>query len=148
MANEIHNHQYYFFEDFQLASKDFYDSLKSFIETQQFPDVKVDMKELSEGGVFSAKREYLWIKHKDLEFYICASPFGTNFFISWWLKDTPDMIPGIWSGKSSKKTLYQVDKELIFLESIRSAIKQAVSAVTQSKGLRTRTSDELIARNI
>lgn len=148
MANEIHNHQYYFFEDFQLSAKEFYDSLKSFIETQQFPDVKIDMKELAEGGMFSAKREYLWIKHKDLEFYICAAPFGTNFFISWWLKDTPEMIPGIWSGKSSKKTLYQVDKELIFLESIRAAIKHAVAAVTQAKGLRERTTEELLAKNI
>lgn len=148
MANEIHNHQYYFFEDFQLSTKEFYDSLKSFIEKQEFPDVKIDFKELSESGMFSAKREYLWIKHKDLEFYICAAPFGTNFFISWWLKDTPDMIPGIWSGKSSKKTLYQVDKELIFLESVRSAIKHAIAAITQTKGLRERTMEELIAKNI
>ncbi|MGV8131408.1 MAG: hypothetical protein ACP5N7_04905 [Candidatus Pacearchaeota archaeon] len=148
MANEIHNHQYFFFEDFQTSAKAFYDSLKLLIEKQQFPEVKVETKELSEGGMFSAKREYLWIKHKDLEFYICAAPFGTNFFISWWLKDTPDMIPGILSGKSNKKTLFQVDKELIFLESIRAAIKHAVSAVTQTNGLRTRTPDELIAKNI
>ena len=38
-----------------------------------------------EGGVLSAKREYLRVTRQKLAFDLCAAPFGTGFFFSWWV---------------------------------------------------------------
>jgi hypothetical protein len=39
----------------------------------------------SEGGLLSAKREYLRATYGRYSFDICAAPFGKDFFFSWWL---------------------------------------------------------------
>src|SRR2546425_2752428 len=51
----------------------------------QLPETALAKVEWSEGGIFSAKREYLRIERKELIFDICGAPFGRGFFVSWWL---------------------------------------------------------------
>jgi uncharacterized YccA/Bax inhibitor family protein len=46
----------------------------------------VDWKE---GGLLSARREYLRVKRGKLSFDVCAAPFGTGFFFSSWLIELP-----------------------------------------------------------
>ena len=42
-----------------------------------------------EGGLATAKREYLRIQRGSLVFDICGAPFGNGFFFSWWLAREP-----------------------------------------------------------
>ncbi len=42
-----------------------------------------------EAGVVSAERIYLRVERKLLGFDICAAPFGTGFFFSWWQGEVP-----------------------------------------------------------
>lgn len=72
-------------ENFSTSSDDFYDAVEASLERRQLPEVGFRSVEWSEGGVLSPNREYLRIEGSGLAFDICAAPFGTGFFFSWWL---------------------------------------------------------------
>lgn len=42
-----------------------------------------------EGGLASANRLYFRTQRGKFAFDICAAPFGTGFFVSWWLTEPP-----------------------------------------------------------
>jgi len=142
----VHAHNSQHFEDLQLSAKDFYDLLKKMIESYQYPDVTCTPVTLSEGGLFSSKREYLRISKQRYHYYVCASPFGKSFFISWWLKEEAHTSANLagkipWFGKAvaqrmESKTYYEVDTELMFTSSINSLIKMAVEKVKADHGHR------------
>ncbi len=46
-----------------------------------------------EGGVLSAKREYLRIQRGNLAFDVCTAPHGSGYFFSWWMARVPAMHP-------------------------------------------------------
>ncbi len=73
------------FDGMQQSSHDFYAEVERRLGTQNVGDMKAERVNLSEGGVFSAKREYLQVRRKEHVFHVCAAPFGNGFFISWWL---------------------------------------------------------------
>ncbi len=148
MATEttIHAHQSQHFEDLQLSAKEFYTLLKNMIEEYRYPDVKCEPVTLSESGLFSSRREYLCISKGRYHYYVCASPFGKSFFISWWLQEDAHTAANVASkfGKLGKavatrmesKTFYERDTELMFTSSINSLIKSAVEKVKADKGYR------------
>ena len=69
----------------EQSSAEFYGGIESAIGLENLADVKCERVNLSEGGILSAKREYLQVRRKEHVFFICASPYGRGFFISWWL---------------------------------------------------------------
>lgn len=81
----IFSHWYHLFEGLQEAPKSFYESLEGSIKKRGVPDVVLSRIDYHEGGVFSAKREYLRAERQRLVFDVCAAPFGNGFFVSWWL---------------------------------------------------------------
>jgi hypothetical protein len=143
----IHAHQYHHFEDFQLSSAEFYTALKEIITERSFPHVKANVVKVSTGGLLSHNREYLEVTASSLAFYVCAAPFGKNFFISYWLRELPPGCVDVFNfrvfGYTERKTFYQVDTEAMFVEGIKAAIQKAIAKVTEAKGLRTLTPFEL-----
>src|SRR5437867_3559896 len=73
------------FEGFQTAPLPFYSAVEAAIARRQIPDVATERIEYKEGGLVSARREYLRVKRGKHAFDICAAPFGTGFFFSTWL---------------------------------------------------------------
>ena len=148
----VHTHQYYHFEDLQLSSKEFYDVLSELIKERSFPNVTIEIETLQQSGFLSSKRDYLRVRQFELEFYICAAPFGKNFFISYWLKDMPPGCIDIFQwrvfGYRDRKTFYQIDREVIFRESIKTAVHTAIKSFVQDKGLRSLTEEELIPKSV
>jgi hypothetical protein len=148
MASEttIHAHNSQHFEDLQMSSKEFYILLKDMIEDYQYPDVTCAPVTLSESGIFSSRREYLRISKQRYHFYVCASPFGKSFFISWWLREDANTSANIarkvgWLGRTvaarmESKTFYEIDTEKMFTASINSIIKLAIEKVKADKGYR------------
>ena len=119
----IHSHSYEHFQDLQLSSKEFYNTVELMIKELQYPNLMIERVNLSEGGFFSPNREYLKIWNNFYQYYVCAAPYGKSFFISWWLKDNNSRfiaflasIPliGWLFPKRKDKTFYQIDSELIF----------------------------------
>ncbi|MFH0828778.1 MAG: hypothetical protein V1907_01195 [Candidatus Kerfeldbacteria bacterium] len=76
-------------EDFQTSTRDFYDSVEAGLKRRKIPGYATSRIDWSEGGVASAKREYLRISRGRFTFDVCAAPFGTGFFFSWWLVKRP-----------------------------------------------------------
>ena len=86
----VFSNWYHLLEGLQESSKDFYTSLEEAIKKRELPEINVSRVNYREGGIFSAEREYLRVEREDLLFDVCAAPFGTGFFISWWLgEDRP-----------------------------------------------------------
>ena len=79
------SHWYTLMENFQASPIEFYESVETAIQKRQVPNCALSRVDWREGGVLSAQREYLRVSRGRLVFDVCAAPFGTGFFISWWL---------------------------------------------------------------
>jgi hypothetical protein len=74
-------------DDFSTSGLDFYTSIEQAVAARQVPGIETSRVEWQEGGVLSAKREYLRITRGRLTFDICAAPFGTSYFFSSWFAE-------------------------------------------------------------
>jgi hypothetical protein len=72
---------------------EFYDLLQKALEQRKIPKIEISRVYHREGGIFSAKREYLRMSSERLVFDVCAAPFGTGFFISYWFAELPLINP-------------------------------------------------------
>jgi hypothetical protein len=95
-ANVI-SHWHHPIENFQASTMEFYAAVETALQPRQIPDYTVSRIDWREGGVLTARREYLRIKRGKLAFDICAAPFGTGFFFSWWLAELPTAHALLWS---------------------------------------------------
>jgi len=82
-------HWHQLLENVQASSLDFYKSLETAIKARSIPELHSARIEHKEGGLASANREYVRMHRGKHAFDICAAPFGTGFFVSWWLTEPP-----------------------------------------------------------
>lgn len=143
----IHSHQSHHFEDFQMSSSDFYQTLAEIIKERGFPKVKTTVVPLDSGGLLDAKRNYLKVYNDNFIFYVCAAPFGKNFFVSYWLRETEEEFADYFLrkvfGVVPKRTFFETDAEAMFVASIKKAVMQAITHTTEQRGLRKLTPEEL-----
>lgn len=74
-------------EGFHVSPLAFYDAVEAALARREVPETKNSRIDYKEGGLLSANREYLHVTREKLAFDICGAPFGTGFFVSWWLVD-------------------------------------------------------------
>src|SRR5882672_3316638 len=118
------------------SSMEYYTLVEAGIKRRNFPDVSVKRITLFQGGLFSSKREYLRVSRNDLTFDICAAPFGTCFFISWWfgerlgvLKSLIARIPYLGPfiiNISKPKTYFQLDTQNMFTSAVHACVLSAI----------------------
>jgi hypothetical protein len=147
----MYKHHYFHFEDFQLSAQDFYQTLSDIIAERAFPAVRTEIRALSVGGFLKGKRDYLIIFRGDLVYYVCAAPFGKNFFISYWLRELPEgcnsvFMRRVFGAKTQSRSLYDIDTELMFQAGVTTAISKAVNQVTEARGMRKFHEHELIPK--
>ncbi|MFP5234351.1 MAG: hypothetical protein ACLGSD_00490 [Acidobacteriota bacterium] len=94
-ANVV-SHWHHPIENFATSTMDF-SSVEAALQPRQIPEYSTSRIDWREGGVLSARREYLRIKRGKLVFDLCAAPFGTGFFFSWWLAELPPSHPLLWA---------------------------------------------------
>ena len=82
---EVISHWHHSIEDFTTSAMEFYKSVEESLKAKEAPSVRMERIDWSEGGILSAKREYLRISHGRFSFDLCAAPFGKDYFFSWWL---------------------------------------------------------------
>jgi hypothetical protein len=136
----------------QQSSQDFYVAIEDLIAPHNLKNVKVERVNLHEGGVFSAKREYLQIRRSEHVFHVCAAPFGSGFFISWWLGQVEGglwawlsglpFIGGLLQRFAKPLTYYKLDTALMFQSVTHGAVLQALDGVTEARGLRALSETE------
>jgi len=84
-VSSVLSHWHKLFEGFQESPQRVYGLLEEAIDKRKIPDVNVSRISYPEAGALSARREYLRVRRREHIFDICAAPFGTGFFVSWWL---------------------------------------------------------------
>jgi hypothetical protein len=89
---QVEGHWHSLIEGFATSSLDFYELVKAGIARRQIPDLKISQVEWKESGLGSGKRSYLRVSREGLNFDICAAPFGTGYFFSWWLAKIPRVL--------------------------------------------------------
>ncbi len=136
----------------QQSAEEFYASVESLVTPHGLRNVKLERVNLSEGGILSAKREYLQMRRGEHVYHVCAAPFGNGFFISsWlgqiesgllaWLSSLP-FIGWIFERFIKPLTYYKIDTALMFQSIAHGAVLGALDTVTQAKGLRALSPDE------
>src|SRR4051812_34421343 len=83
--SNIQGRKHYYFDFEKFSAQEFYDLVKKAVERREIPGVAISKVTFVQGGWLEGKREYLRISRKDQTFDICAAPFGTGFFVSYWL---------------------------------------------------------------
>jgi hypothetical protein len=150
MANivptEILSHWNHLVEGMSLSSQEFYSSVERLLGAHTLEKTKAERVNLSEGGLFSSKREYLQIRRGEHVFHVCAAPFGNGFFISWWLGHIES---GLWAllaripvvgffvrNVLKPLTYYKLDTALMFQSVTHGAVLAALDQATTLKGAR------------
>ncbi|KAA3626932.1 MAG: hypothetical protein DWQ08_08075 [Proteobacteria bacterium] len=148
MAKEtiIVSHWSTMIQGLQVSPQEFFNAIEDAIKEKELPNAKHSRIDWKEGGIMSAKREYLRIRRADHAFDICGAPFGNGFFVSWWLGQVPAAwlaflmrIPviGILAERFFKpQTYYRIDTRLMFQSLVHGAVMQVIDEMTKAKGLR------------
>ena len=145
--NDVFSHWYHLIEQFNFSSKEFYTAVEQAVKEREVPDIKIMRVDFKEGGMMSAKREYLRIRRKALIFDICAAPFGNGFFVSWWLGEPAGCIgrlaqSPLFAFLARPDSYYNLDSSYMFQEAIRNAVNEVVDQITEGKGVKTLTEAE------
>ncbi len=151
-ATTVLSHWNHRIDGMQQSANEFYTEVERVLAVQNVDKIKAERVNLSEGGIFTGKREYLQIRRGEQLFHVCAAPFGNGFFISSWLGVKESgfwawlaMLPGIgfFVQRFLKPlTYYKIDTSLMFQSITHGAIMEVVDALTKAKGLRSLTENE------
>lgn len=134
------------------SSDDFYKEVEGKVAAENLREIKTERVILSEGGLFSNKREYLQVRRSEHVFHICAAPYGHNFFISYWLGEIESgfwawvgQIPFVgWIATRFLKpvTYFKIDTAGIFQTLIHGAIMETLDGWTEAKGIKALSAEE------
>jgi hypothetical protein len=80
---EVLKHWYVLFDNFETVTSEFYQAIEQDLEKRELGGLEISRIEYDEGGLLSAKREYLRMRRERLVFDVCAAPFGTTWFFSY-----------------------------------------------------------------
>jgi hypothetical protein len=152
-VSNVISHWSHFFQSFAVSSDSFYKELEAIIKSHDMPHSEIKRTNHKEGGMLSAAREYLRIKHGDIVFDVCAAPFGKDFFISWWLYETESgmrsllkstKVGDFLTARAAKRTFYQIDEEDMFRSCVHECILETIGKVGQEKGYRQLTDKDKV----
>jgi hypothetical protein len=133
-------------EELRASPLAFYEAVEEALQGKQLPGVRIERVAWQEGGVFSPRREYLRVRRRELVIDICGAPYGSGFFVSWWLGERPrglwrllahvpalELLARLWF---RPQTHYAIDTALMFQEAVHSAVLEVVDGLTNARGLR------------
>ena len=92
---EVVSHWHKLLEDQRASALDFYGAVEEELKRREVPGLQLERVDWREGGVTSAKREYLRIGRERLTFDLCGAPYGTGYFYSWWVARQKSPYAGI-----------------------------------------------------
>lgn len=86
-SDSVLSHWSTLIENFQTSPLAFYQAVEAALRSRELPQTQNSRVDYREAGLASANREYLHVARERLLFDICGAPFGTGFFVSWWLTE-------------------------------------------------------------
>ena len=136
-------------ENLQLSVQLFYSALEQVLARRQIPQARAFRIVWREGAPFSPRREYLRVVRGEFVFDICGAPFGTGFFVSWWLGESPPgplsflsrvpLLGAVRDGLVRPATYYRIDTALMFQAAVHAAVLEVIDTVSADQGVRPPT---------
>ncbi len=74
-------------EGLQASPRECYAAIEAALKRREVPEATAFHVTYKESSFLSADRLYLRVTRKMLAFDICAAPFGSGFFFSWWMSE-------------------------------------------------------------
>jgi hypothetical protein len=146
------------FENQHFEALEFFKAVEEKIKTKDLKDVSVDIVGYNQEGFSFSKRKYLQIRRFDQMILVCASPFGTDYFISWRAGKPLDILDSIlpnipFIGKTletriHRKTYFQLDTDTMFKDIVHSCILKAIDDLTNTHGMRPLTDAERLPTDL
>ncbi len=143
-------HWHHLFTKPEFSPQEFYTRLGQLLGERQIPQSAITRVVYSEGGMLSKNREYFRIIYKQSVFDICAAPFGSGFFVSWWLGDVIWSWNSFWRSipivgffvRGRNKTFFELDTEMAFKDTVSRCVREAIEALSNEKGFRLLSEQE------
>jgi hypothetical protein len=146
ISDSIVSHWSQRIEGLQASAQGFYEAIVRTLSVHNLTDVKTERVDFREGGLLSAKREYLQVRRGEHVYHICAAPYGNGFFVSsWlgsreagflaWLSQKP-VIGLIVRAAVKPLTYFRIDTAIMFQSIVHSAMLSVIDEFTTAKGLR------------
>jgi len=139
----IKGHWKHFYDNTYFPTMDFYEQVQKGLKDRKIDRISFSKEAFLESHFFSTKRVYLRIDEHEYVFYICAAPFGTGTFVSWWLciKDERlinkiPVISKLLGLDRSRKTFYQMDSEAMYQSMIHTVVVSVSDELTAANGYR------------
>jgi hypothetical protein len=140
-----------YFPDLPFSTMDCYASVQEIMKKREIPGIgyfTVDLKE--HAGFFGNKRVYLRVMNGPTNFDICAAPYGTGFFVSWWFGEQKlgcltrillyvPIVGAYIKAKLEFKSYYILDTQSMFQHATHTAVLESIDTITSEKGLRVLT---------
>ena len=133
-------------EDLHLSVQAFYSAVEEALRRRRIPNSRFFRIDWREGVPFSARREYLRVVRNGFVFDICGAPFGTGFFVSWWLGELPSgclsvlsriqLIGSVVDAFVRPTTFYRIDAALMFQTAVHAAVLEVIDTVSSAQGVR------------
>ncbi len=89
---DVIDHWYALIPGFNTSTKEFYEAVEKELKEREVPGLELFKVDFAEGGLLSAKREYLRMTRERLVFDICAAPFGKAYFFSCRFAEIPAVV--------------------------------------------------------
>lgn len=148
----IISHWSHMFPGLDQSSDDFYREIEERVTSEGLREIKIERITLSEGGIFSNKRQYLQVRRGEHVFHLCAAPYGRNFFVSWWLGEVES---GLWAWIAEipyvgyfvnrflkPMTYFKIDTAGIFQTLVHGSITKTLDGWVEAKGIKPLLADE------
>lgn len=144
--SEAIGHWNHLFAEMKHDPKEFYNLVIALLNEREIPNVYATIINLKEGGMLSHQRLYLQLSRGDYIFHVCAAPWGTGFFFSWWVRQRvtgidelliliPYFGPRIVKFRQYQ-SYYKLDTDAMFRSSVHQSIQAAIDKLTTAKGIR------------
>jgi hypothetical protein len=89
---DVLSHWYAPVPNFNTSTQEFYAAVERELKERQVPGLEMSRVDFAEGGLLSAKRQYLRMTRHRLVFDVSAAPFGTSYFFSCRFAEIPAVV--------------------------------------------------------
>lgn len=130
----------------QFSAQEYFTIIQDKLKASGVESIKFDTLNLREKVVSLNSRTYLKITYQDFVFYVCGSPFGQHFFVSYWghfktsqgenvLRSIP-FIGNFLANKLYAITYYQYDQCSAFMTLIHTHITETIEELATQQGVK------------
>jgi hypothetical protein len=141
------------FPNMQFDPEEFYKLVEENLAEWEIQNVRTGRRIFKQGSIISHQRVYLEIAGGDYVYHVCAAPYGTGFFFSWWLRRWSNdpmerlitrlpFFGPIIAQLMNLTTYYRMDTDSMFRACVEQSIQTAVDHITETKGIRALTETE------